>query len=35
MLIKIFWEEGWWNQLINEYSFNYLMINREGYIYVI
>ena len=31
---KNFWEDGWWNQLINEYSFSYLMINREGYIYI-
>ena len=32
---KNFWEDGWWNQLINEYSFSYLMINREGYIYML
>ena len=31
---KNFWEYGWRNQLINEYSFSYLMINREGYIYI-
>ncbi len=32
---KNFWEDGWWNKLINEYSFSYLMINREGYIYML
>ena len=32
---KNLWEDRCWNQLINENSFSYLMVNRIGYLYIL
>lgn len=32
---KNFWEDQWWNRIINEVSFSHLFINRKGYLYLI
>jgi hypothetical protein len=32
-IYKNFWEDQWWNKLINRISYSYLVIKRYGYLY--